>query len=158
MPEETIVLMKFGSHLYGTNSEASDQDFKGIFLPSREDAFLGNIPKSHNNAKKKAENQKNTSDDVDIESYSLQYFIKLACEGQTVAIDMLHAPENMILETSNVWTKIVKNRDKFYTKNLKAFIGYARKQCVRYGLRGGRINTINEVIKVLENASKNIKK
>ena len=142
--------MKFGSHLYGTNSEASDQDFKSIFLPSREDAFLGNIPKSRNNAKKKAENQKNTSEDVDIENYSLQYFIKLACEGQTVAIDMLHAPENMILETSNVWTKIVKNRDKFYTKNLKAFIGYARRQCAKYGVKSSRLNVAKEFVSLLE--------
>ena len=149
MPEEKIVLMKFGSHLYGTNSEMSDQDFKGIFLPSREDAFLGNIPKSHNNAKKKAENQKNTAEDIDIESYSLQYFIKLACEGQTVAIDMLHAPDNMILETSNIWTKIVKNRDKFYTKNLKAFVSYSRKQAARYGIKGSRLNSAKKFVSFL---------
>ena len=29
-----IVKIKFGSHLYGTDNEKSDLDYKGIFLPS----------------------------------------------------------------------------------------------------------------------------
>ena len=29
-----IVLMKFGSHLYGTNTENSDTDLKGIYMPT----------------------------------------------------------------------------------------------------------------------------
>ena len=31
----------FGSHLYGLNTEDSDKDFKGIFIPSFEDIVLG---------------------------------------------------------------------------------------------------------------------
>ena len=29
-----LYLTVFGSHLYGTNTENSDKDYKGIFLPS----------------------------------------------------------------------------------------------------------------------------
>lgn len=148
--EKTIVRMIFGSHLYGCEVETSDKDYKGIFLPTKEQVLLGKIPKSYSNSKKKAEGEKNTADDVDTEIYSLHYFIKLACEGQTVALDMLHAPDNMILEATNVWYEIVANREKFYTKNLKAFVGYARKQASRYGIRSGRLGNLREVIKVLE--------
>ena len=148
--EKTIVKMLFGSHLYGTNTTDSDMDYKGIFLPTKEQVFLGKIPKSYNNAKKKAEGEKNTADDIDIEIYSLHYFIKLACEGQTVALDMLHAPADMILEKSDIWDAIVVNREKFYTKNLKAFVGYARKQASRYGIRGGRINAAQSVVNHLK--------
>ena len=148
--EKIIVKMLFGSHLYGTNTSDSDMDFKGIFLPTKEQIFLGKIPKSYNNAKKKAEGEKNTADDVDVEMYSLHYFIKLACEGQTVALDMLHAPDNMIVEKSDIWDRIVENREKFYTKNLKAFVCYARKQASRYGLRGGRINAAQSVADYLK--------
>ena len=43
-----IVKMKFGSHLYGTDTENSDVDYKGVFLPSKEDILLGRIQKSYN--------------------------------------------------------------------------------------------------------------
>lgn len=144
-----IVKMKFGSHLYGTNTESSDLDFKGIFLPRKEDIFLNRIPKSYSFTTKAEHDSKNTADDIDTEIYSLHYFIKLACEGQTVAIDMLHAPDNMITETSNVWKEIVANRSKFYTKNLKAFIGYARRQAAKYGIKGSRLNAAKNIVDLL---------
>lgn len=145
---KTIVRMVFGSHLYGTSTYKSDKDFKGIFLPSREQVFLGNIPKSYNETTKQG-NEKNTSDDIDTEIYSLHYFIKLACEGQTVALDMLHAPADMIIESSVIWRKILGNREKFYTKNLRAFIGYARRQASKYGIKGSRLNAVKKVISFL---------
>lgn len=145
--------MKFGSHLYGTQIEgSSDTDFKGIFLPSEREIFLGQIPKSINETTKKTKGPgiKNTSEDVDTEIYSLHYFIRLACEGQTVALDMLHAPDNMLLHTSEVWDKIIENRNKFYTRNLKAFIGYARRQSARYGIKGSRLNDAKIFIDILK--------
>lgn len=102
----TIVKMLFGSHLYGTDTEESDKDYKGIFLPPFEDCVLNKIPKSLNKSTS-GKDSKNTKDDIDEEIFSLQYFIKLACEGQTVAIDMLHAPDEMIIETSDIWKELI---------------------------------------------------
>lgn len=146
--EDKQVIMKcvFGSHLYGTELESSDKDFKGIFLPSIEEIFLGKIPKDIKQDTNKNPNSKNTKDDVDCQIYSLHYFLKLACEGQTEAMDMLHAPENMLLETSNIWKFIQQNREKFYTKNLKAFVGYCRKQAAKYCLKGSRLSDAKRVL------------
>jgi hypothetical protein len=141
-----IVKMIFGSHLYGTNTEESDRDYKGIFLPSSREIFLGRIPKSINGSTKKSNESKNTSEDVDTEIYSLHYFIELACEGQTAALDMLFAPEDKILVNSIIWKDIVKNRDKFLTKNLQAFIGYARRQASKYGVKGSRLADAKKVL------------
>ncbi len=149
----TIVKMKFGSHLYGTDTLESDQDFKGVFLPSKEEILLGKIPKSIN-IKTKHGNDKNTSEDIDTEFYSLHYFIHLACEGETVALDMLHAPKNMIWCSSVIWDLIVTNKKLFYTKNLKAFIGYARRQSAKYGIKGSRLNDAKRVLNFLENSMK----
>lgn len=157
MDEKIIVKMIFGSHLYGTDTPDSDKDFKGVFLPTKEQVFLGKIPKSYNNQKKKADGEKNTANDVDTEIYSLHYFIKLACEGQTVALDMLHTPDAMILETSDIWYEIVANRGKFYTKNLKAFVGYARKQAARYGVKGSRLNAAKNIIDFLKVIDSDVK-
>jgi len=39
-PKNLICEMVFGSHLYGTATEKSDRDFKGIFLPTAEEILF----------------------------------------------------------------------------------------------------------------------
>ena len=146
---EIIVKMKFGSHLYGTATPASDLDLKGVFLPAKENILLGNIPKSWSYSTR-TNGSKNRPDDVDTELYSLHYFIKLGCEGQTVALDMLHAPDAMIVESSDIWASIVSQRQRFYSKNLKSFINYARRQASKYGIKGSRLNAAARVLDLLK--------
>ena len=144
-----IVKMKFGAHLYGTATSDSDDDYKGIFMPTKDEVLLCRIPKSHSHSTGKEES-KNTKDDIDFEIYSFHYFIKLACDGQTVVMDMLHAPEEMILQSSNIWKEILKNRHTFYTKNLRSFIDYARRQASKYGIKGSRINAALQILGLLK--------
>lgn len=151
-----IVKMIFGSHLYGCQSESSDKDFKGIFLPSFEDCVLKNIPKSFQKSSGN-DKKKNTKDDIDEEIYSLQYFIELALQGQTVAMDMIHCNDECLIEKSDIWSFIRKNRSKFYTKNLDAFIGYARKQAAKYGVKGSRLYAAEQVIEFSKNIDENSK-
>ncbi len=149
-----LVKMKFGSHLYGTETPESDLDFKGVFLPDLGSLIQGERVKSINNTTGSGV-VKNTSDDVDEEYYSLHYFLKLALEGQTVALDMLHAPQSAILKNSHLWEVLMEQRSRFYTKNLKAFIGYARKQAAKYGIKGSRLADVRRVVKFLSNYSGN---
>jgi hypothetical protein len=143
-----IVKMKFGSHLYGTDGPDSDLDFKGVFLPTVERLLLGERVKSINRSTGSGV-VKNTKDDVDEEFYSLHYFLKLALEGQTVALDMLHAPQSAIIKSSHLWDKLVEQRSRFYTKNLKAFVGYARRQAAKYGVKGSRLAAAKKVLSLL---------
>jgi hypothetical protein len=153
-----IVKMKFGAHLYGTETLESDLDYKGIFLPTKEELLLGRVPKCYNYSTGEDE-LRNTKEDIDFELYSLHYFLKLACDGQTVAMDMLHAPEKMILEKSRIWGEIFRNKQRFYTKNLKSFINYARRQASKYGIKGSRVNAALQVLEILkdEDPSKKMK-
>ena len=41
-----ILKIKFGSHLYGTNTPESDLGIKGVYLPSAHDILLGRVRKS----------------------------------------------------------------------------------------------------------------
>ena len=50
---EIIMLCRFGSHLYGTDTPTSDTDYKGIFIPTKHMILMGNIPKSINNNQRK---------------------------------------------------------------------------------------------------------
>lgn len=40
MEQGTVLLVRHGSHAYGTNTPASDEDFKGVAIPPKE-YFLG---------------------------------------------------------------------------------------------------------------------
>lgn len=143
-----IVQMDFGSHLYGTATEDSDRDYKGIFMPSAQQVYLGRIPKSVRLSSGPA-GVRNGAGDVDSEMYSLHHFIKLACEGQTVALDMLHAPGSAIHKSSDIWRALQARRKMFYSKNMTAMIGYAKRQAAKYGIKGSRLAAAEEVLRVL---------
>jgi len=140
-----IVLMKFGSHLYGTDTPESDTDYLGVYLPTKREILLGTWQKAvtYNT---KTDQDKNTKDDVDIKLFSLHRFIHMACNGEMEAIDMLHAPLAWCDVTSSIWKDLHFKRDKFYTKSLKAFVGYCRKQAAKYGIKGSRIEAAEQVI------------
>lgn len=145
---EVVVEMVFGSHLYGTDTPKSDHDFKGIVLPSKEEIFLGRIPNTLSSSTGR-DDLKNVKGDIDRDWYSLHYFIKLACAGETCVLDMLHAPEDMLLQTSVIWEQIMEYRSEFYTKSLNALVGYARRQAAKYGIKGSRVNAMESVLTML---------
>lgn len=146
-----IVKMLFGSHLYGTATPASDRDYKGIMLPTWKQVCTGRIPKHMEHSSTGNPNGKNTAEDVDTEIFSLHQFIKLAIEGQTVAMDMLHAPAGMLLTNSTLWSQIKQHRKFFYSKNIHSFLGYAIGQAAKYGVKGSRLNDAAAVLEWLLN-------
>jgi hypothetical protein len=151
-----IVKMVFGSHLYGTSTSSSDTDYKGIYIPSLKDCILNNISKTINFNTKEG-SCKNTVDDVDEEYYSIQYFMKLALQGEMIVIDMLHAPADKIICSSQIWNEVQNNRSRFYSKNLFGYLGYIRKQTAKYSSKGSRLCAIDEVISIMELSNKECK-
>lgn len=148
---KTLVSMVHGSHLYGLNTENSDTDYKGVYAPHMDDVLLGTYAKELNRSTGDS-GSKNTKDDIDNVIFSLPKFLKMACEGDTVAMDMLHC-DNPIT-TSPEWEFIRENRHRFYTKNMKAFIGYARKQAAKYGIKGSRLAAIEDTMNYLGKRNK----
>jgi len=140
--------MVHGSHLYGLNTENSDIDYKGVFLPTLDEMVT--MTASHEIRHSTGDaHEKNSSEDVDTVYFSLQKFIKMACDGDTVAIDMLHCDDAHLMSSSPVWEALVANRHLFYTKNMKAFLGYCRKQASKYGVKGSRLKSMEDVLTVL---------
>lgn len=148
----TLVKLIFGSHLYGTTTSDSDTDFKGVFMPSARDICLGRIPKAVTDEAvvDKDEHGKNTANAVDSELFSLHYFLlTLAAGGQTVAFDMLHADARYWVVYDGLWKEVYENRSRFYAKSLTAFLGYARRQAAKYGIKGSRLAEAKEVMRWL---------
>ena len=147
-----LFLCKFGSHLYGTNTPESDEDYKGVYLPTLEQCIIGEVPRTVSYYSGK-DDSKNTKNDIDIEIYSLHYYLKLLQRGDTGALDMLHAPvdnKDIVLHSTDIWTCLNKNRSEFYTTNLSAFVGYCRKQASKYGIKGSRLNACKKVMDYLK--------
>jgi hypothetical protein len=146
----TILRIKFGSHLYGTATPTSDLDFKSIFVPTARDILLGRVKGSISTKRPKAEGEKNYAGEVDEEAYSLQRFLGLVAEGQTVAMDVLFAPDWAHVEPAALeWQEIVANRDRLLTRKSSAFIGYARTQANKYGIKGSRVAAARAVLAAL---------
>lgn len=145
---ELLYLSKFGSHLYGTDTEDSDDDYKGIFLPSMEQCVLGEMPKNMNWSTGDGDSR-NTSEDVDVSLWSLQYFMKLVAQGETNALDLLYSftYEDMIIYSHTSLFLLFQNRHQelFNIKDCKSFVGYAIGQAKKYGMKGSRLGVIKKI-------------
>lgn len=150
-----ILELKFGSHLYGTNTEESDMDFKAIYLPTAREIVMHSYDEVINIQRKKKPCERNTKDDVDVEVFSLDRFLDELMDGQTWAMDVLFAPESFYTEEStqqgiDLMRLIRANKDRLLTRNINAFVGYARKQAAKYGIKGTRMDALKRTLAVLE--------
>lgn len=148
-----IIEIKFGSWLYGTSTPQSDLDFKGIYLPTAREIVLGSYKKTISTSRKKQDCERNTKDDIDRELFSLDRYLALLTEGQTVALDILFAPEFSATITNSpnpICEQIWLNKDKLLTRNVNSFYGYAKQQAARYGIKGSRMDALKRVVTMLE--------
>jgi predicted nucleotidyltransferase len=146
-----LVRIKFGSHLYGTSTPASDLDFKSVYMPDARAILLQRVKGSISAKREKADGEKNYAGEVDEESFSLQRYLGLMAEGQTVATDVFFAPEwSMTEPPTDEWREIVANRHRLITRKSAAFVGYCRQQANKYGIKGSRVAAARKALATLE--------
>jgi RNA repair pathway DNA polymerase beta family protein len=133
-----LATIRVGSRLYGTSTPTSDDDLRSVYLPSASDCFLGRVQHSID-----------VPDEDDSAIMSLQSFCGMALEGQSMALEMLHAPRVMRVAISPVWEELCKNRARFYTKRMAAFMSFSRSMSARYGLRIDRLKEAEAIMDVL---------
>ena len=137
IPGELIYLTQFGSHLYGTNTENSDLDFRGVYIPTINDLILHKDKDEINEEltlfEIRDEYNKNpviyTKEPktlisswhlkqikVDIKIFSLQKFIKLCSKADTNALDLLFSynPERKDIQ------QYVYNKEQYYENGILA--------------------------------------
>lgn len=147
-----LYLTRFGSHLYGTDTEDSDEDFKGLFLPNKTMMLLGDRCKSlsyHSGD----DVSRNTSDDLDIELWSIQYYLENLGKGETNSIDLLFSftnPSEIVYYDQQLHVLFNNPLRFFDPKNCNAFIGYAIGQAKKYGIKGSRLGIIKQIYEWLE--------
>ena len=101
--DEPKILVKAiaGSKLYGTNLPTSDSDYKIIFLPSINNIIRLNVTQAFFSST--GGNAKNTNKDVDVECFELRRYLQMVERGDTVALDLLFTPDDLIIEQDPLW-------------------------------------------------------
>ncbi|ALA07754.1 hypothetical protein BC01_176 [Bacillus phage BC01] len=121
--ERTILLLPYGSRLYGTDTVDSDWDFKGVCIPPK-DFYLGlNTFNEFNNTGGK--NFKNSKDDVDVNILHISKFVRDAMQGVPNNIEMLFARPEDYIWVSEIGRVLLDNRHLFLSKQImRKFGGY----------------------------------
>jgi hypothetical protein len=148
--DKILYLSFFGSKLYGTDTEKSDTDLKGIFLPSKDSCFMLNAVKQYTSESKEGQN---TKDDIDVTLYSVQYFLELLSTGDTGAMDLFFSiySNKTIIHQEPEFVELLKiNKPYLITKNPAAFFGYIMGQVSSYGIRGSRYGDLLKLRKSIE--------
>jgi len=154
---ELIVEMRFGSHLYGTATPESDLDLKGVYLPDAHGILLQRVKATVTSSRSKAPGQKNEAGDVDSEVYSLQRYLDLLAEGQTVALDMLFAPDVvMTMSPTPLWREIQANGHRLISRRATSFVQYCRQQANKYWIKGSRVAAARKALALLETAQERL--
>ena len=140
-----------GSHLYGTNLPTSDDDYTGVFLPSTEDLLgLKHMPKEITDNIKITDSVRNAKGDVDCKYLSLPHFLRLAMEGQSIAIELFFVPEDKILEATPEWHTLTANKEHIFSrKGIAPFIGFAMAQANKSEIKGLNLAKIRGLIAIL---------
>ncbi len=145
-----IVEMRFGSHLYGTATPSSDTDLKAVYLPSADDILLQRVAPTLTESRAKGHGERNRPEDVDRETYSLQRYLQLLADGQSVAIDMLFAPDFAMTRAPDpLWRRIQAMGPYLISSRASAFVRYCRQQANKYGIKGSRVAAARKVLALL---------
>jgi hypothetical protein len=145
-----IVEMDFGSRVYGTSVPESDTDIKFVFQPPAREILLGRQSDVVYMTTKKDKSAKNSKDDIDREGFSIQQFLKLAAEGQTLALDMLFTPKEFWRYQTPAWESLINNRHQLVSKKMQAFVGYCRAQFTKYCVKAERLRAVEDMRLTLE--------
>lgn len=108
-------LVKTGSHLYGVAKPDSDIDYRGFVFPPIQ--YLIGLDKFEQKEFKKP-------DDTII--YSYHKFIHLLIQNNTHALEVLFAPQDMVITSSSLFKNLLAHKHLFISRdNFRSFWGFS---------------------------------
>lgn len=130
----TLFRVRYGSKVYGTDNQNSDDDEKFVYLQTPEDHFKnGYIPYTEIN-----------KDNV---GYELTEFLKLLKNNNPMAVEMLHTPEEFVIECHELFEILLQNRHETLSKNLYySFSSFATAQIKKARNTDNRFNLENKKV------------
>lgn len=134
-----IFCTKFGSHLYGTEREGSDIDFRGVFLPSAIDILMQEA------GTESKEIPTPLPTDTDFLGYSWHHFLALVASGETNALNVAFAPEQFwytSLTDIGLWEYFVENRSRLLSRHIPKHIGYCKNVVSKFNVKPERMQAV----------------
>lgn len=143
--ESRILEIRSGSHLYGTNTPESDEDFVGIFMPPEEYVYgLQSVQEIELGIKDKNEDGKNTTEAVDRKLYEFRKFVNLAQGNNPNIIEILFVNPDNIVYMNSFGADLLKHKHLFPSKlAAKKFVGYAHSQKHKMIIRRDHFNELS---------------
>ena len=149
---DLIVEIRFGAHLYGTDTPDSDLDLKGVYLPEPRDILLQRVKSSVTLTPAKARGEKITVGDVDREAYSLQRYSDFSAKARRWPSTCCsrrrrddHAAPPAVAPDPGAGEAACPRR-------LPAFVRYCQQQANKYGIKGSRVATARQAMASLSAA------
>lgn len=149
LEDRTILLTKAGSHIYGTNIENSDTDYKGVCIPPKE-YYLGlKSINEYNKSGGKNFGERNTKDDIDVVICHINKFVLQAMQGVPNNLDILFCRDEDIIHMDEFGKELRNFRQEFLSKEIfKKFSGYALSQKHKLDVKkqhgNGRVELVEE--------------
>lgn len=145
-----VLLCVAGSHAYGTNTDTSDLDIRGIALNTKRNILIG----------KDFEQVEDVNTDTVV--YSFDKIIKLFCNCNPNTIELLGVNQEHYLHISPIGQSILNNKEIFLTKRAaQSFGGYVNSQFRRLENKSARLideeKMCRTVLKSIENAESGFK-
>jgi len=147
--EQLLLLSYSGSKLHGTNTESSDLDIKGVFLPRISDR-LNRVDKKVIKFSTGNNNSKNTSEDLDIELFNMFDFMDMLITNDTGAVELFFSTynSNMVLFENLLFVKILRTyRKLLISNNVNKMTGFAFKMTNQFVMKAERLFELEEVLK-----------
>lgn len=118
-----------GSHAYGIQTDESDFDIMGLFLPNDEKYFFGMENIEH----VKIERQPFNKTTIEGTMYDLRFWYKLMSQQNPNVLELLwHVDASYVFKDSLIWPLLQQNRGQLLSKKLyHSFNGYAHSQVIR---------------------------
>ena len=121
-----------GSRLYGLDTPDSDTDYRGVFT-ARSMVHISGFKNVESIV---------TCGEIDSTYYEVRHYLKLLQKSNTQVLEILYAPDDVILECSYVFNVIREHRERlFCTEKLKnSLIGYIHSETrLATGERSGQL-------------------
>ena len=151
--QNKILEIVSGSHLYGTNTPQSDEDYVGVFMPPEEYVFgLKSVQEIDVGIKSKDKDGKNNTDAVDRKLYEFRKFISLALGNNPNILELLFVNDTNIKYINPIGYKLLAKRHFFPSKlAAKKFVGYAHSQKHKMIIRRDNFNELRAGYRIMEN-------
>ena len=154
--DNKILEIRVGSHLYGTHTPTSDNDFSGIFLPIKSFVFgFQKVDEINLSISDKDDMGKNTQYAVDRKLYEFRKFVKLALDNNPNIIEQLFVNEENIVYINEAGRALLKKRHQFPHKGLLSkFKGYAFSQKHKMVIRSDKFHELDNAFHYLKDFAK----